>query len=806
MELLPKPAGKTLFFLLVYFGIAMRLCSQDSLRVDSIILSNRSGLENSLQGSVAGLRVKSWSGTPGAQSTLNLRGVSLDPTDQSTMPLILINGVAVIASPSNVTGINPLSYFSPDQVERIEVIKDIDRLAVYGVQAPNGALNIIMKEGQPGSIHVRGSAFAGVNFLQDMNYRKDAFYNFNTTARREVYGSGALVNEQNVLVDGAGSYGSYLFGLSSHQDKGIIKNTGFGSQSLFLNAKYNITERFSAHFYNNLALANRKGRYAGEYSRDFTLPVIGDEAFFMDKNRNIGLVSSMALAYQLGSGFKLSSVAGLSYEGASRDAYIPSNVLDGQIAASSAAYKRQLITWNTSVNYLHDFSDALQMDMTLGNELRNTDHRLTSVNGQRSMENGGSNFVKVVTGYNASQTIAFSNHDMEKLLSFYGTWKLKYQKDLDVNLALRADGSSLYQDKWALYPALGIHYDLKNKLNIPVKINAGIGKTGVLSRPEAYRGQLDAYGDYYGGNYLGIGQLYKAFGGAKSIAVTQIDAGVSVALGSLLNLSVDYFNKTYRDFTYQRMLPNISGTGYEFETGGALQLSGVEVSLDGAWIRKTNFSWTTNLNIAFYRNTIKELPADIQNTSLSYLGALAKGDAVTSLLAWQGSQTPQSKVIGNSDPRAFGGLTNTLRVGHLSAAFVLSYAWGNDILAESFSSRYYADQVNNQFPVKAAETPYYRIQHEDNNRTVYQGIRTIEDGSFLRLSRAMVSWHLSSVAKRLADLSDLEIFARGDNLFTLSRYSGINPEENITGSRQYDLMYTGTPLPTSVALGIKLVF
>jgi hypothetical protein len=232
----------------------------------------------------------------------------------------------------------------------------------------------------------------------------------------------------------------------------------------------------------------------------------------------------------------------------------------------------------------------------------------------------------------------------------------------------------------------------------------------------------------------------------------------------------------------------------------------VEVSLDGAWIRKTNFSWTTNLNIAFYRNTIKELPADIQNTSLSYLGALAKGDAVTSLLAWQGSQTPQSKVIGNSDPRAFGGLTNTLRVGHLSAAFVLSYAWGNDILAESFSSRYYADQVNNQFPVKAAETPYYRIQQEDNNRTVYQGIRTIEDGSFLRLSRAMVSWHLSSVAKRLADLSDLEIFARGDNLFTLSRYSGINPEENITGSRQYDLMYTGTPLPTSVALGIKVVF
>ena len=50
MRLLPKPAGKTLFFLLISFGITISLWAQDSLRVDSIILSNRNGLENILQG------------------------------------------------------------------------------------------------------------------------------------------------------------------------------------------------------------------------------------------------------------------------------------------------------------------------------------------------------------------------------------------------------------------------------------------------------------------------------------------------------------------------------------------------------------------------------------------------------------------------------------------------------------------------------------------------------------------------------------------------------------------------------------
>ncbi|MBX3252694.1 MAG: TonB-dependent receptor plug domain-containing protein [Chitinophagaceae bacterium] len=803
MRLLPKPAGRALFFLLVSLGITMGLWAQDSLRVDSMILSNRGGLENILQGSVAGLRVKSWSGTAGAQSTLNLRGLSLDPTDQSTMPLILINGVPIIASPSNVTGINPLSYYSPEQVERIEVIKDIDRLAAYGVQAPNGALNIIMKEGEAGSIHVRGSAFAGVNFLQNMDYHKDAFYNFNTRARREVYGSGSMVHEQNLLVDGAGTYGSYLFGLTNHQDKGIIQNTGFGRQSLFLNAKYNITEKFSAHFYNNLALVNRNGRYAGEYSRDITLPVVADETFFMDKNRNIGIISSMGLTYQFSPGFKVSSVAGLSYEGASRDAYIPSNVLEGSIYASSVAYKRQLITLNTSLNYLHDFSDALKLDMTIGNEIRSTDDRLTSVNGARSMEDGGSNYVKVVTGYNANQVNALSDHEREKLLSFYGTWKWKYKKDLGVNMVLRADGSSLYENKWALYPALGIHYDLENALKLPVKVNASIGKTGVLSRPEVYRGALDAYGDYYGGNYLGVGQLYPAFGAAKSVGVTQVDLGLSVAILPSLHLSVDYFNKTYRNFTYQRFLPNISGINYEYETGGALGLSGFEFALDAKWIQTNRFSWTSNLNIAFHRNKVKELPGDIENTSLAYLGALSKGAAVTSLIAYEGKQP---KVIGNSEPNAFGGFSNTFRYGNISATMVWTYAWGSNIIAESFSSRYYADRVGNEFPLKNAETPYYLAGTDADGRTIYQGIRTVEDGSFVRLSRAAVSWHLSSASKKLAQLSDLEVFVRGDNLLILSRYSGINAEENITGSRRYDLSYTGTPLPSSVALGVKLVF
>jgi hypothetical protein len=803
MKLFPTNFWKTMLLFLASIGIAMNLSAQDSLVVDSVVLSNRSGIENILQGNVAGLRVKSWSATLGSQSIINLRGIAFNPSDPSTMPLILVNGVPVIANPSDVTGINPLSYYAAEQIERVEIIKEIDVLATYGVQAPNGAINIIMKEGRTGAVHIKGSAFAGTNFLQNMDFRKDAFYNFNTTGRRAVYGSGSIVNEQNLIIDGAGEFGSYLFGLTNYQDKGVIKNASSGRQSIFLNAKYNVSKKFSAHFYNNMALTNGNGRYAGDFNRNLPIPVIKNEDFFMDKNNNLGLLSSLGLNYQFNPNFKITSVAGLSYEGASRDVYVPSNVLEGNVYASSAAYKRQLITINTSLNYLHQFSDVWHLDMTLGNQIRNTDNRLTSVNGQRSLENGGSNFVKVVTGYNANQTNALSDHYMEKLLSFYGTWKWNYKKDLDINMVLRTDGSSLYKNKWALYPALGLHYDLKRELKIPVKVNVGIGKTGIVSQPEVYRGELGVYGDYFGGNELGIGEVYTAFSQAKSAGVYQLDAGISVNVQPSLSLSINYFNKRYQDFTYQRYLANIQGIDYQYETGGEIGLQGVELNLDKRWINTASFGWSSNFNVASYRNQVKKLPSDLESTSLNYLAALKKGDAVTSIIAFEGGQ---QKIIGNSEAKAFGGFSNTLRYKRLSASFTLSYALGADIATESFNSNYYVDLVGNEFPLKTSETPYYFESVATNGRTVYQGIRTVEDGSFIRLNKAAVTYNLGSLLKGLSALSDMEIFVRGDNLFTLSKYSGINPEENITGIRKTDLSLTGTPLPSSVVMGVKLIF
>ena len=645
------------------------------------------------------------------------------------------------------------------------------------------------------------SAYAGTNFLGDFDYKKDAFYNFNTIARRKVY-KGSFVHDQNVIVDGGGSYGSYLFGLSNHYDSGVLDDTKFERQSLFFNAKYNITDKFTAQFFNDLALTDRYGRYAGEYDRELSRPVIEDEEYFMDKKRNIALLSSMNLKYDLTSDFYIKSLFGLSYEGSRRDFYIPSTILGGSKYSLSTAYKRQLITLNTTLNYRHQFESGLKLIMTIGNEIINRDNRLTYVDGERSMEDGGSNYVKVVTGYSASQTNAMSDHLQENLVSYYGTWKLNYT-NLQLNFVLRTDGSSLYEHKWALYPAFGAIYNLKDVLGVPLTANASIGKTGVLSRPDTYRGELTSFGDYYEGTKLGIGELYEPFKDAKSIGVFQVDAGVTYEITKSLSFSANYFSKNYKDFTYQRYLSNISGLDYQYETGAELSLYGIELSLTGRIINHNRFSWSCNFNLASDRNKVKSLPDDIENTSLSQFSQLKEGDAITSFVAYEDNV---SKIIGDSKSNYFGGFSNMFRYGNISASFTITYSQGANVIAESFDSRYSEDLINGDFPLKDSETPYYYIEEDEDGNTIYQGIKSVEDGSFIRLSKAMLAYNFNSLVKNSAIISDMELYVRADNLVTLSKYGGVNPEENITGIREYDLSYTGTPLPASVVLGLKLKF
>ena len=95
---------------------------------------------NSLQGEVPGVRVLAGSNGPGAQPSIYIRGVyTIQGTSQ---PLLIVDGVPIQGEYFN--------SINPDDIERMDVLKDASAAAIYGAQAASGVIVITTKKGKAG--------------------------------------------------------------------------------------------------------------------------------------------------------------------------------------------------------------------------------------------------------------------------------------------------------------------------------------------------------------------------------------------------------------------------------------------------------------------------------------------------------------------------------------------------------------------------------------------------------------------------------------------------------------------------------
>lgn len=878
-------------FVLLIIGTGQISRAQESIKREQLLATPRAGLDYSWQGSRAGLEINQWNGSPGVQSTISLRGLNIEDLGFSKMPLVLINGVPIISDPSIVTEINPLAYYTATDIKRVDVIKDISLLAKYGSRGANGAINIITKSGETGALHVDFYTFAGGNIKpanRDMiigNGERDrlielyskgmivdpsvqypeavcdslnSFYSFANDTQDPLYES-SLIHEEGISINGGGDYGSYYIGLNNHIDNGVKIGTSFQRQTITFNALYNITDKFIASFFNNATLTNRE-RLDGNYIESSMTPLLDNETYFgidtpfsddeeyMDKNKNIGLLSAIGLQFELSEKLSLSSKFGISYEGARRDHYIPSTLLNGNVYALSMGKKRQMISLNGILSYNHLMTEsALKLDG--GVELISKDNRLTYIDGERSIESGGSNYVKIVSGYNNSQIYGMSDYHKENLISGFIYGGYKKDSGLEANLTLRVDGSSQYENKWTLYPSVSVKYDLSKSNNTPVILSGGIGLVGQNIEQEAYRGEMAALGEYYEGIQIGVEERYQPNSDSQGVKVLQYNLAATYQIDDKLSIKAEYFSKWYSDFSYLRYLPNISGDDFEYESGLGVAISGFEFTLEGDIVDKSNFKWYTNLNISTKSNKITELPSDLQNSSLERFAGLKEGESSTSILAYKSngyytnseqiSTSPTSGkgisydgipfsigmpniadqngdliidqsdrvVIGDSQSKLFGGFTNRFTFKDLSIEAKFTFAAGGDIATESFSERFANDNYSGgQYYEDNTKSDMYNISSGSNNTMVIQGISSIQSSSFIRFSDLKIGYNLQSIIENSLTIVGLDAYLFGANLLTISSYNGLNPEECQDGVRDFDLGDCGTPLPATYGLGVNIIF
>lgn len=124
--------------------------SVSSIKSEDVLRSNPTGINQALQGKLAGVQVQQADGAPGAGVNILVRGANSFTT--STEPLYVVDGIPFGAGEAPAPAAygdkqrnNPLSLINPQDIESIEVLKDASATAIYGSRAANGVVLITTK-------------------------------------------------------------------------------------------------------------------------------------------------------------------------------------------------------------------------------------------------------------------------------------------------------------------------------------------------------------------------------------------------------------------------------------------------------------------------------------------------------------------------------------------------------------------------------------------------------------------------------------------------------------------------------------
>lgn len=264
-------------------------------------------------------------------------------------------------------------------------------------------------------------------------------------------------------------------------------------------------------------------------------------------------------------------------------------------------------------------------------------------------------------------------------------------------------------------------------------------------------------------------------------------------------------------------LPIITGfTGITKNLPIVFQQKGWEFSLNTINVKSKDISWSTNFNISFVRNKVIAFPQNLSAAAFYVVGNPAFGyqpvfhysgvDPATGLYQFsdgKGGVTTspeanpaltQTEYV-NLTPKFYGGFQNTMRYKSFSLDVLLQFNkqlaqtlnFGNTTL---FPGRFNTNQPAWLFEqshwIKAGDIATYRafstsFSTNNNFIDVLNSNSGFEDASFIRAKNISLRWQLPDTWVRKVHFQDAVIFINGQNLFTITKYRGLDPESLGTG-------------------------
>lgn len=463
----------------------------------------------------------------------------------------------------------------------------------------------------------------------------------------------------------------------------------------------------------------------------------------------------------------------------------------------------------------------------------NVEALLGSVNQKFKFENSTiqtRNFASasITTPNGGSELFAASADKSERAnSSFISRVNYSYDDKYLITANFRADGSSAFgpNTRWGYFPSFSVGWRVSKEDFInddsfinDLKLRAGWGIVGNDQIANyAYLGRVGSGANYPFGGSVQPGTFPASIENLdlKWEESEQTNIGIDISMfNNRINITADAYIKNTNDLLLNAPLPTSTGFSSAIQNIGALQNRGIEFSVNTLNIDTDRLSWNTSFNISFNRNEVISLvgqeilqgsiaggrgEASIVREGLP-LGSLfgfifggvdpATGNAF--YIDRNGNSTfnptPDDRtIIGDANPDFFYGLTNNISYKGFGLSVFLQGSQGNDILnATRIETEGLLDPKNQSTavlnrwrqPGDITDIPRATFGNSDNSRV---STRFIEDASYLRFKAVTLSYNIPEKILKNLKIGSFKIYATGENLFTITNYSGFDPEVNAFG-------------------------
>ena len=860
--------------------------------------------QNAMVGKAAGVRVTQTNGKLESGFNINVRGSA--SISAGTSPLYVIDGIPMINNDESTNGapVNPLVTLSATEIESIEILKDASSAAIYGSRGSNGVVLITTKTGKKGkpklTLNLSQGFSAPTNKMKFLNAKQyvELFLEAGRNVGREssvitrlnrysnytdwkngeidtdwqdyIFQKGS-VRDADFSVSGGDDKYNYMFTASNNDTKGIVRKNDLDRNTARLNVSANVT--------NKLKLGLNLG-----FSRT-SIDRVSNDNQFTTPMQAIAL-APISPAFVDGEPFDGTTYANFLLE----DKYSKYNTLIKRVTGKLfGEYKiTKNLTFNSDFGY--DYynqkekeyrgkkAPIMSTDGYAFNSWVDTENIIFSNYLSYNLKLGSHNFSAIAgtelnknrREYGSVTGIKFPSDDFQNIdsageinagegnaseysfFSYFARANYDYQGKYLLKASIRRDGSSRFgkANRYGTFPAFSAGWvlskeDFLSSSNVIslLKLRASWGQTG-----NAEIGNFASRDLWNAASYKQLPAIEPSQPESPDLTwekSNQTDIGLDFGLfNNRITGEIDYYNKKTNGLLFYQNIPYTSGYSNIYRNIGDMKNTGFELVINTQNIKKDNFTWDTNFNLALNNNEVTALPdgnkdqipgnvirrvgerldsfylveyagVDSANGDALYYKNTLKADGTLDKTTTNDYSEAQRIIAGSSTPNWIAGLTNTIEYKNFDFSFTLYgefggnlYNSGGKFMSTSGGNGYdnqTVDQMNRwQNPGDITNVPQARL---GKGNGAEESTRYLEKNDFVRLRNLSLGYSFNKSLINALGVNKLRIYVSAINALTFTKYSGYDPEARSDTNRGGggSTFYSAPPAKT-VTFGINVNF